>query len=74
MPKRTLRCTIESAADGWMVIWLGNSRVEASCRMTTKDGVIRLSGTVRTGPDYWIDRTIEITSSDNENGELRLAA
>lgn len=74
MTKRALQCTIESAADGWMVIWFGRWKVEASCRITMEEGTIKLTGTVRSGPKKWRGREINITSADNENGKLRLAA
>ena len=74
MTKRCMRCRIESAGDGTMTIWYGRWKIEATCRISMEEGATKLTGTVRSGPKKWRGREINITSADNENGELHLAA
>ena len=68
------KCTIESAGDGWMIIWLGNVRLEASCVMSMMNDTTTLRGTIRTGPTELHGCAVEILTHDNENGSLCLAA
>ena len=74
MKKRKYVCTIESAGDGHMIIWLGKKRIEATCCLLMQEGSTRLTGTVRFGPTPWLHHEIEVTSADNVNGTIILVA
>ncbi len=74
MKRRTYVCTIESASEGTMIIWLGSRKIVATCNSIMQDGKTRLAGTVRTGPTSWQNRNIEVVTYDNENGTVQLAA
>jgi hypothetical protein len=75
MSKRALRCTIISAADGWMIIQCGRWQITATCRITMNEAGTELIGTVRSGgPESWLHRDIEVLTADNQNGTITLAA